>query len=135
MLRFLMGLFVILHGLVHLWYFTLSRGLVEFKPEMGWTGRSWLFTNLLGDSTTRALASVLYTLATVGLVVSGAGIFLRADWWRTVLVGSAIFSSAIILLLWDGGMQWIVQKGLIGFLISVVILIALLLLKQPAVTF
>ena len=34
MLRFLIGLFVILHGMVHLWYFTLSQWLVEFKPEM-----------------------------------------------------------------------------------------------------
>ena len=61
----------------------------------------------------------------------GAGIFLRAEWWRTVLVGSAVFSSVIILLLWDGGMQLIVQKGLIGLLINVVILIVLLLLKWP----
>ena len=51
MLRFLFGTFVVLHGLVHLWYFTLSQRLVEFKPEMGWTGKSWILSNLLGDST------------------------------------------------------------------------------------
>jgi hypothetical protein len=129
MLRFFMGLFIILHGLVHLWYFTLSRGLVKFQPEMGWTGRSWIFTNLLGDSITRSLASALYILATLVLVVSGLGIFVRAEWWRAVLVGSSVFSAVIILLMWDGGLQWIVQKGLIGFLINVVLLIALFLLK------
>ena len=135
MFRFVIGLFIILHGLVHLWYFTLSRGLVKFQPEMGWTGRSWIFTSFLGDSTTRWLASVLYILATIGLVISGLGILLRADWWRTALVGSAIFSAVVILLMWDGGRQLIIQKGLIGFLISVVLLIVLLLLKWPTVAF
>ena len=50
MLRFVISLFIVLHGLVHLWYFTLSQRLVEFKPEMGWSGRSWIFTNFLGDN-------------------------------------------------------------------------------------
>lgn len=48
MLRISIGIFMLLHGLVHLWYFVMSRGLVELKPEMGWSGKSWLLTNLLG---------------------------------------------------------------------------------------
>lgn len=135
MFRFLIGLFVILHGLVHLWYFTLSQGLVEFKPEMGWTGKSWIFSNLLGESTTRLVASALFVLAAIAFVISGFGIFFRAAWWWPMLLGSAIFSSAILLLLWDGNMQLVVQKGLIGFLISLVILLVLLLLKRPAFAF
>ena len=135
MLRFVISLFIVLHGLVHLWYFTLSQRLVEFKPEMGWSGRSWIFTNFLGDSTTRSLASVLYVLATIAFVVSGIGILLRAEWWRPVLVGSAVFSAAIILLLWDGGLQLLVNKGLVGFAVSVMILVALLLLKWPSAAF
>ena len=135
MLRFVISLFIVLHGLVHLWYFTLSQRLVEFKPEMGWSGRSWIFTNFLGDSTTRSLASVLYVLATIAFVVSGIGILVRAEWWRPVLVGSAVFSAAIILLLWDGGLQLLVNKGLVGFTISVMILAALLLLKWPSAAF
>ncbi len=135
MLRFLAGSFIVLHGLVHLWYVTLSLELVAFQPEMGWSGRSWVFTHLLGDATTRALATGLYGLATIAFVVSGSGIFLRADWWRPVLVGAAIFSSAIILLFWDGSLQLLVLKGLLGLLINVGILIALLLLKWPAAAF
>jgi len=135
MLRFVISLFIVLHGLVHLWYFTLSQRLVEFKPEMGWSGRSWIFTNFLGDSTTRSLASVLYVLATIAFVVSGIGFLVRAEWWRPVLVGSAVFSAAIILLLWDGGLQLLVNKGLVGFTISVMILAALLLLKWPSAAF
>lgn len=48
MLSFLIGAFVVLHGLVHVWYVTLSQGLVEFQPEMGWSGRSWALSDPLG---------------------------------------------------------------------------------------
>ncbi len=135
MLRVLIGIFIVLHGLVHLWYFTLSQRLVEFKPDMGWSGRSWIFTDLLGDSMTRTLVGVLYVVAIIAFVVSGIGIFVRAEWWRPVLVGSAVFSTVIILLLWDGSMQLIVQKGLIGLLIDLGILVALILLKWPTAGF
>jgi len=135
MLRFLISLFIILHGLVHLWYFTLSQGLVEFKPEMGWTGKSWILSNFLGDSTARSLASALFVLAAIAFVISGVGIFVRAEWWWPVLLGSAIFSSMVLFLLWDGNMQLIVQKGLIGFLISLVILLVLLVFKRSAFAF
>jgi hypothetical protein len=135
MLRFLISLFIILHGLVHLWYFTLSQRLVNFKPEMGWSGRSWLFTGVLGDPATRLLASVLFVVAAIAFVISGVGIFARTEWWWPMLIGSAIFSSAILFVLWDGSMQLAVQKGLIGFLISLAILLGLLLLKRPSVAF
>src|SRR5512134_1985498 len=109
MLRFVIGLFIILHGLVHLWYFALSQRLVEFKPEMGWTGKSWILSNVLGDSITRSLASALFVFATLAFVISGVGMLLRFEGWRTALMVSAFFSCAIILLMWDGNMQLIVQ--------------------------
>lgn len=127
MLRFLFGLFIVLHGLVHLWYFTLSQRLVEFQAEMGWNGKSWVLSNPLGDSTCRPLASFVYVLATIAFVTSGVGIFTNASWLRPVLIGSAIFSSVGILLFWDGDMRMLVQKGLIGLLINVAVLIAMLL--------
>ncbi|HEX6270542.1 MAG TPA: hypothetical protein VFZ43_09920 [Anaerolineales bacterium] len=135
MLHFLISLFVILHGLVHLWYFTLSHRLVEIRPEMGWTGRSWILSNLLGDSVTRSVASALFILVAIAFVISGVGIFVRAEWWWPMLVSSAIVSAATLLLFWDGNIKLIVQKGLIGLLINVVILIGLLLLKWPSTAF
>ena len=129
MLRFLAGIFVILHGLVHLWYVTLSTRLVEYKPDMGWTGESWLLTSPLGDSATRALASGLYVLATLGFVAGGIGLLARQDWRQGVLAASAILSTAIIILFWDGNTSMLVQKGLIGVLINVGVMLALYALK------
>ncbi len=131
MLRIALGLFIVLHGLVHLWYFTLSRGLVAFQPEMGWTGRSWLLSGLLGEAATRSLASVLYVVATAGLVAGGAGVLLQQGWWRPVVTGAAAFSAVVIVLFWDGSTAMLVQKGLLGLLINVAILVALVALGWP----
>ena len=133
MLRFLISLFIILHGLVHLWYFTLSHGLVEFKPEMGWTGRSWILSGFLGDTIVRSVASTLFVVAAIAFMIGGVGTLLRAEWWRTILLGSAILSLMILFLFWDGSMQMVVQKGLIGFLISLAILLMVPLFKQSFV--
>jgi hypothetical protein len=132
MLRVLLSLFIVLHGLVHLWYVTLSLRLVAFRPEMGWSGRSWLFSNLLDDATLRTLASLLYVLVTLGFVVGGLGVFSQQAWWRPVVMGTAVSSTAIILLFWDGSLELLAQKGMIGLLINVVLLIILLGLRWPA---
>jgi hypothetical protein len=135
MSRFLFGIFIVLHGLVHLWYVTLSQRLVEFQPEMGWSGESWLFLPWLGDAATRSLATVLYGLATLGFVIGGIGIFALQGWWRPLVIGSAAFSAAIILLFWDGGLHMLVEKGLIGFLINVALPVALLVFGWPSAEF
>jgi hypothetical protein len=132
MFRIIFGIFIVLHGLVHLWYVTLSQRLVEFQADMGWTGASWLFSPLLGESGTRLLATVLYGLATLGFVTGGIGIFAQQEWWQPVVLGSAALSAATILLFWDGGLQMIVQKGLLGFLIDAFLLIALLVFDWPS---
>ena len=116
------GIFILLHGLVHLWYFTLSRGLVEFKPDMGWTGKSWLLTPMLGDETTRTLAGIFYVLATFLFVISSIGIFSRGAWNTQALWIASIFSSAVILICWDGHTQMAVQKGVVGLAINMAII-------------
>ena len=126
MFRILLGIFFILHGLVHLWYFTLSQRLVPFEPEMGWTGRSWLLTGILGDNMARTIASVLFVLATLGFVAGGAGYLADLGWWRTALIVSAVLSAVTTLAFWDGSAQYIVQKGLLGLLIDIGILLWLL---------
>lgn len=125
MFRFFIGTFIALHGLVHLWYFTLSRGLVAFKPEMGWSGRSWLFSPLLGSAATRSLGSILYVVATVAFVSGAIAFLTRAGWAAVLLSGAALLSSVLILLFWEGGLEMWMQKGLIGLLINVTLLLAL----------
>lgn len=129
MLRVLVGVFILLHGLVHLWYFTISQGLVTFQSEMGWTGRSWLLSKFVQESSLSTLASALYVLVTLAFIFGSVGVFFRAEWIRPVLIGSAIFSSTVILLFWDGSGEMLVQKGVLGLAINLAILAILLVFQ------
>jgi hypothetical protein len=135
LLRFIVGVFIVLHGLVHLLYFAHSQNLIELRPEMVWPEGSWAISKLFGDEASRLLASISYVLAAIGFVAGGTGMLLRQDWWRPVVVGSAAFSAVIIILFWDGAMQMLDDKGGIGLLINLSILVALLILRWPSLGF
>jgi hypothetical protein len=135
MFRIIFGVFIMLHGLVHLLYFGQSRRLFELQPGMVWPDGSWAFSRLLGDEAIRLLASISYVLAAIGFVAGGTGILVRQNWWRPVVVASAAFSAVIIILFWDGELQNLDDKGLIGLLINIAILVALLILRWPSLGF
>jgi hypothetical protein len=135
MFRIILGVFIVLHGLVHLLYFGQSARYFELQPEMVWPDGSWAFSRLLGDKATRILASISCVLAAIGFVAGGTGILVRQAWWRPVVVASAAFSAVIIILFWDGVVQKLDDKGLIGLLINIAILVALLILRWPSAGF
>lgn len=101
-MRTLVAFFLILHGIFHLWYVTVSLRLIEYKSWMGWSGESWLLTSRLGDGGARTIAAVLYSLAAMGFVASGVGLLMEQPWFRSMLVGSVVFSLIATLLFWDG---------------------------------
>lgn len=131
MLKFIIGAFIVLHGLVHLLYFGQSRRLFELQTGMTWPDGSWLFSKLLGDDATRVLASISCVVVAIGFVVSGIGILAGQVWWRPVVAGSAVFSAIIYILFWDGRMQKLPDKGGIALLINIAILVAVLILQWP----
>ena len=120
------GVFLVLHGLVHLLYLGQSARLFELQPRMVWPDGSWAFAGLCGDRATRVLASVACVLAAIGFVAGGIGIFASQVWWRPMVMGSAAFSAVIFVLLWDGQVRALASKGLFGILINLVILAVLL---------
>ena len=131
MVRVIFGVFIVLHGLVHLLYFGQSRRLFELQSGMVWPDGSWIFSKLLGDETTRLLASIFLVLAAIDFVAGGAGILLGQAWWRPVVVSAAAFSAIIYLLFWDGAWQNLHDKGAIGILINIAILAAVLIFQWP----
>ena len=131
MIRILFGVFIVLHGLVHLLYFGQSARYFELRPGMVWPDGAWAFSRLLGDGTTRVLASIVLLLVAVGFVAGGAGIFLKQVWWRPVVVSAAAFSTVIYILFWDGAWKNLPDKGLIAILINGAILAAVLIFQWP----
>jgi len=135
MISIVFAVFLILHGLVHMLYFGQSDRYFELQPGMVWPDGSWAFSRLLGDAGARNLASVLLVLATIGFVAVGVGIFAKQAWWRPVVIITAIFSSIVYLLFWDGGFQHLDNKGGVGILINLAILAALLIFQWPRFDF
>ena len=128
----LFGIFLILHGMVHLLYAGQSGRLFELRPEMTWPDRSWLFSKLLGDETTRLLATAALMLIALGMAASGLGIFLRADWWRVAAITSAGLSSLLFFVMWNGKFDVLPDQGGVGILINIAILVLILIFKWPA---
>ena len=100
-----------------------------------WPDGSWAFSRHLGDETIRILASISTELAVIGFVAGGIGLLLSLEWWRPVVMGSAAFSAATIILFWDGTFQNMDDNGGIGLLIDLVILSVLLIFRWPSIYF
>jgi uncharacterized membrane protein YphA (DoxX/SURF4 family) len=132
MLEIVFGIFIVLHGLVHLLYFGQSQRIFELQPGMEWPDGSWAFSSLLGDGTTRVMADLLLVVAAVILVAGGIGVIASQGWSRTVVVAAAAFSAVTYLLLWDGKFQRLDNNGGVGLLINLVILALLLVVRWPA---
>jgi hypothetical protein len=131
-MNIILGIFLILHGLVHLLYTGQSLRWFELEAGLLWPDGSWLFAGLLGEGGTRWLAGITLPLAAVGFIAGGAGLLLRQAWGRPVTLAAVALSTLIYVLLWDGRFQALAAKGGVGLLINALILIVVLVMKWPA---
>ena len=131
LINILIGIFLILHGVVHGIYAGQSLHLFEMRPGMLWPDGSWFFSKLFGEAATRVFEAAALVLVALGLMAGGVGLFLRQDWFRPVVVGAAALSTLIFLLAWDGKLQALDAKGGIGLLINAVILVVILIFRLP----
>jgi uncharacterized membrane protein YphA (DoxX/SURF4 family) len=135
MIRVVAGVFLLLHGLVHLLYFGQSVRFFELQPGLTWPDGSWAFSRLLGDSGTRTLASILLIITALGFMIGAAGIAFGQSWWRTAVVASAVFSVVVYILFWNGRWQHLDAQGGVGILIGLAILVAVLVFRWPRFEF
>lgn len=135
MLNIVIGVFIILHGLVHLLYFGQSQKYFELQPGMTWPDNSWAFTGLLGNTATRSLASILLVIIAVLLVIGGIGLLAKWELWRSIVIGGTLLSTVAYLLLWNGQMHRLDNQGFVSILINLAILAALLIFRWPKLDF
>jgi membrane-associated HD superfamily phosphohydrolase len=130
-MSFLVGVFLVLHGLVHLFYVGQGLRLFELEESMSWPDGSWLFSRILGTDSVRVVAAALCAIATAGFVLAGIGVTAKQGWWDPLAVASAVFSSAVFILLWNGKTARIVEQGLVAVLINVGVLAGLMVADWP----
>ena len=125
------AIFLILHGLVHLLYLGQSMKWYELGKGMTWPENSWAFSRLFGNEVTRTIASTSCIIAALVFVVGGICIFAKQPAWLWITVGAAAFSSLLVILMWDGKMKKLANKGLFAILINAAIVILLLIVGWP----
>jgi hypothetical protein len=135
MLRYVLAVVLIAHGLVHA---GLAAAPIPNDPEskpgafFTATARSWLLPRLgLNASTVRWMGIILVALTVLGFVLAGLGVLGvpgLAAIWRTVAVVSACLSLLLLIVYWH---PWLV----LGVVIDIVILVALLWLDWPPMAF
>ena len=121
------GVFLILHGLVHLLYAGQCLRIFELQPGMLWPDGSWAFSPILGNETARSLALPLLVTTAIAFVVGGAGALLARPWWHMVVLSATVLSTIVFILYWDVAWQNLDDKGAIGIGINLAIVAAILL--------
>ena len=134
MLKIIFGIFIILHGLVHLFYFGQSLRFFELTPEFVWPDGGWAFGRLLSVENNRKLAAILLVACMILFLLGGIVLFQNQPWWQQVVILASIFSSLVFLLFWDGRFKMLSEKGLVGILLNLAILAVLLVFQWPAGT-
>lgn len=129
------GIFLILHGLVHLLYFAQSARYFELKPGMTWPDNAWLFSPFFGQKAVRVLASNLCILAGLGFIITGITIFERHANWYFLAIGSSLFSTFIYLAFWNGKLERMNSQGAIAVLINIAIAMSILIFRWPKFDF
>lgn len=123
MITIFTGLFFIAHGLIFLFYLALARHQVQIEPPLtGFPEQAWLLRRFFSGAQIIHIATGGFALAALLFVAGGLFFLADAALWRAVLSGACLFSSALLLLLWDGVPRRLPEKGFVGIIINLVIL-------------
>lgn len=133
MLYWVFTIFVLLHGLAHLVYTALALHLIPVAVgHENWTGSSWVLASRFGEQGARATGALAFASLTILFVITTIGLAWRLPWAQTWLATSAVLSSAMLLLFWDGSFQDLSEKGIIGLVINILLLILLFVVRIPS---
>ena len=130
MIKVIFGIFIILHGIVHLIYTGHSFRLFKVQAGLEWPDGSWALSYFLKNDSIRIIAGIFCIIAFIGFILGSIGVFSNSIWWRPVVIGTAAFSTIILILLWDGIMQKLPEKGVIAILINLAIIAVVLIIQR-----
>ena len=122
--RIILTLAIGAHGIGHLLFLVPLLGIADWEQP----SRSWLLSNLGGDTATWIVGSLLWLAATVGFIAVAVGMFGQQEWWRRLAVSSAVVSILAMALFWSAPVS---SSTLSPLLFDVAVLVALLLLRWP----
>ena len=129
-MRNLLAFLVFVHGLIYLWG---AAGLPD--AIAGWQG-SMLTGDFIGRAAVGGLIVGLHVLAGLFFIaLSGAIAFAPGlhGAWRPVTAAAAIVGLTAFAVLWDGRLGALIEQGVVGAAISLLLLVAVLRLPERVI--
>ena len=125
--RWVIGLFLIAHGLIHASYLTKPPPGKPGEPQWPFhLDRSWFLSSVgLGARAVRLVGAFLVVAVVVGFALAGVGLLLQQGWWRPVGVVSAAASFLQLALYLH---PWLV----LGLGVDAAIIVALVWVDWPS---
>ena len=119
MLKYLIAIPLIMHGLAH-----LSGFLEAWTPLHPFAARPWLFsTGVTMDTAVGRLFGLLWLVAAAGLVTAGYGLLAGHEWWPSLALVAALLSLLAIVPWW----RTVPPGAWFGALFNLVVVVTLLL--------
>ena len=119
----IIGIFFILHGLVHLLYLGHGLHYFELEKEFVWPDNSVLLKNIFSLQQKRLIAAVWCVLAALGFALSGICMLLDFISCNTIIISVAATSSILFVVFWDGHLKKLHTQGGIALIINLAILV------------
>ena len=91
-LRIIIAIVLIAHGIGHVLGVLAALGN---KLTPSHSARSWLLTNMLGETISRVLVFVIFLTATLGFIGAGLGMFnwlVPGSMWQQLAIGASVLS-------------------------------------------
>lgn len=119
MLKYLIAILLIAHGLAH-----LAGVFAPWTKEMqGFKDVPWLFSRTITYKSTMGKAfSLVWLAASICLVIAGIGFLLGGSWWIAMAIAGCICSLVAILPWWNA----VVPGARFGALFDILVLIVLI---------
>ena len=129
--RVVLGVILLGHGIGHALGIMAALGLGSAE---GWSARSWLLTDALGDPIARGISFLVWALALLGFLGAALGLFgwLPHGWWRTLALVASVISLVGLALYWNAFPQLSSKLAAIG--VDLAVLYALLIARWPSET-
>jgi hypothetical protein len=119
MWKLILGIFFIVHGLIHWIYVAPEPNTSGARMWSFLTGR-WIVTRgILEEHAAMVIGIVLISVITLGFAVSGIGLLTSQEWWRITAIASAVVSLVLVGLFWH---NWMIAGPILN---AVIIIVAL----------
>jgi len=120
-LRYLIAFVVFAHGFVYVRIGSVLPGSIT-----AWRGRSWLLSDTVTGDQLRRVVISLHVAAGIALLACAVAIALAPSlpgWWRPLAITGAAIGVVAFTVFWDGQTRLLFEEGVIGAVVSLVLLI------------